>query len=228
MRAPISVVIPTLNAEEALPYALSTLGEGLEAGLIRELLIADGGSCDATLKLAGAAGAEVVNGAQGRGAQIAAGCAAAQGDWLLILHADSALQPGWAGAVLAALSTPEMAGYFRLSFRARGPGARLVAGWANFRARRLGLPFGDQGLLISRALLERVGGYPSLELMEDVAIARALSGRLVALDAALCTGAERYTAEGWLRRGARNITLQIRFLLGADPAALARSYRARR
>lgn len=228
MRAPVSIVIPTLNAGMVLPATLAHLGEGLEAGLIRELVISDGGSGDDTCAVADAAGALVVAGAAGRGGQLMRGVAASGGDWLLILHADTHLAPGWAAAVLAHLrDRPNAAGYFRLGFRARGAAPRLVAGWANLRARLFGLPYGDQGLLIARALYERAGGYPDIPLMEDVAIARGLRGRMVRLDATAMTSAERYLSRGWLRRGARNLITLARYLAGADPAKLAGFYHKR-
>lgn len=227
MRAPISVVIPTLNAEDQLPHALSSLGAGLEAGLIREVIFADGGSTDGTARLADAAGAELVKAEKGRGQQLAAGCAAAQGDWLLILHADTALDDGWAGAALDHLSRPDRAGYFRLAFRANGVAPRVVSGWANWRSRYLGLPYGDQALLISRALYARVGGYQPIPLMEDVAIARSLKGRLTQLDGVARTGADRYERDGWFRRGARNIGTLARYLSGADPDSLTARYNKR-
>jgi len=227
MRAPISVVIPTLNAEAQLPHALSTLGVGLEAGLIREVIFADGGSTDGTTRLADAAGAELVTAEKGRGQQLAAGCAAAQGDWLLILHADTALEGDWARATLDHLSRPERAGYFRLAFRAVGLAPGIVAGWANLRSRVFGLPYGDQALLISRALYTEVGGFAPIPLMEDVAMARALKRRLVRLEGVARTGAARYQRDGWFKRGARNIGTLIRYLAGVAPEVLAERYEKR-
>lgn len=224
MRAPISIVIPTLNAAAELGPCLAALTEGLQAGLIRELIVSDGGSADGTLALAEAAGAVVVSGPAGRGAQLARGVAAAKGEWLLILHADTRLAPGWSDAVAAHLAGPERAGWFRLRFRGGGVPGRIVAGWANLRS-RLGLPYGDQGLLVPAALLARLGGYPALPLMEDVALARRLRGRLAPLASVAETSAARYLAEGWLRRGARNLWLLARYLAGADPVRLAREYR---
>ncbi|MDP3338726.1 glycosyltransferase [Frigidibacter sp.] len=232
MRAPISIVIPTLNAAAELGPCLAALTEGLQAGLIRELIVSDGGSGDGTLALAEAAGAVVVSGAPGRGAQVARGVAAAGGAWLLILHADTRLAPGWSAAVSAHLAGPSAgdlgrAGWFRLRFRGGGVPGRIVAGWANLRA-RLGLPYGDQGLLVPAALLARVGGYPALPLMEDVAVARLLRGQMAPLASVAETSAARYLAEGWLRRGARNLWLLARYLAGADPARLAREYGVKR
>ncbi|NRB05804.1 MAG: glycosyltransferase [Rhodobacteraceae bacterium] len=224
MRAPISVIIPTLNAATALPGCLGSLVEGLEIGLIRELIVSDGGSEDQTVDLARDWGGEVITGPASRGAQLRRGCARAKADWLLILHADTQLAPGWTGPVGAHLST-EYAGYFKLAF---DRGGAPVAAWANFRARRFDLPYGDQGLLIRRGLYEAVGGYQDIPLMEDVAMARALKGQLTALDAVAVTSAEKYRAQGWIGRGSRNLWTLMRYFAGVSPEALAKSYRAPR
>ncbi|MDF0599931.1 TIGR04283 family arsenosugar biosynthesis glycosyltransferase [Psychromarinibacter sp. C21-152] len=225
MRAPVSVIVPTLDAAREVPATLASLGEGLEEGVIRELILSDGGSADGTARIADAAGAILVTGPAGRGGQLARGAAEAQAEWLLFLHADTQLGPGWAPALLGHLRDhPDKAGHFRLAFRADGSAARLVARWANFRARAFGLPYGDQGLLISRRLYDAVGGYPEIPLMEDVALARALGRRLVPLPATAWTSAERYERQGWLRRGTRNLVTLTRYLLGADPERLARAY----
>ena len=225
MRAPVSIIIPTLNAANALPGTLAALVEGLDAGLIRELILSDGGSSDDILVLAEAAGAILLQGPPGRGGQLARGPDAAQGDWLLFLHADTSLGEGWATAVLDHQRDHTCnAGYFRLQFRAPGSAPRRVAAWANWRSRVLDLPYGDQGLLIRRDLYDQIGGYPEIPLMEDVAIARALKGHLRPLNATAFTSAERYLTQGWLRRGGRNLWTLIRFLLGADPAKLQSAY----
>lgn len=227
MRAPVSVVIPTLNAQSQLGYVLSSLGEGLSAGLLREVIVADGGSTDDTRALVEAAGAVWLDAPEGRGAQLRAGCAAAQGDWLLILHADTDLADGWSTAAAAHLRHPGKAGYFRLAFRAQGMAPRLVAGWANLRARWFGLPYGDQGVLVSRALYDAVGGFAPIPLMEDVAMARALKGRWVGLPALVETGADRYERDGWFRRGAHNLGTLARYFLGVAPERLAARYHRR-
>ena len=224
MRAPISVIIPTLNAEDRLSPCLAALMEGLEAGLIRELIISDGRSEDATRRVAEAWGATVLQGAPSRGGQLRRGCAVAKSDWLLVLHADTVLARGWSKAVGAHLSHSERAAWFRLRFDRGGFAARLVAAWANLRS-RFGLPYGDQGLLISSALYAKIGGYQDVPLMEDVAIARALRGKLLALDAQAITSAEKYVAQGWLRRGARNLWTLTRYFAGTDATTLAAQYR---
>ena len=226
MRAPLSVVIPTLDAEAELPHALLALMEGVGAGLVREVVVSDGGSEDATLAVARGSGASVVTGPPGRGGQIARGVAASSGPWLLVLHADTRLGAGWADAVREHVAAGTGAGWFRLRFRAEGAAPRAVEGWANLRS-RLGLPYGDQGLVLPRALHDAVGGFPDIPLMEDVAMAGRLRGRLTGLGVVAHTGAGRYEAEGWWRRGGRNLLTLGRYLAGADPERLARDYRRR-
>ncbi|MEP2530715.1 TIGR04283 family arsenosugar biosynthesis glycosyltransferase [Shimia sp.] len=225
MRAPISVIIPTLNAEQAFPGCLAALFEGVQAGIIRELIVADGGSQDATCKLADDAGATILKTNASRGGQLRTGAAAARGDWMLFVHADTCLAPGWTEAVTAHLSGPEKAGYFQLKFDATGFAPRVVAGWANLRSRVFGLPYGDQGLLISKDMYDHAGGYPDVPLMEDVALARSLSGQLSRLDGVAQTSADKYRKAGWLRRGARNIWTLLRYLAGVSPERLAAAYR---
>lgn len=224
MRAKLSIIVPTLNAEAGLPRCISALIEGLTAGLIGELIIADGGSTDATLDIADESGARIVEGPASRGGQLKRGVAEARGDWLLVLHADTTLTPGWSEVVAAHTETTTRPAHFRLAFRAAGIMPKLVAGWANLRSELFGLPYGDQGLLMRRMDYERAGGYPDQPLMEDVALVRRLE-RSVALPVTALTSAERYQADGWIRRGGRNLWTQTRYAFGADPEHLARAYR---
>ena len=223
MRAELSIVIPALNAANALPGTLAALMEGVEAGLISDLVISDGGSDDATVRIADEVGAVWITSDASRGGQLRRGADAAQGAWLMFVHADTVLPRGWSQTVLAqiAMGAP---GYFGLRFDTGGLPARWVAGWANLRARLLHLPYGDQALLISRADYEAVGGYADIPLMEDVAMARSLGKRLHRMPGCVTTSAERYIRDGWLRRGARNILILLRFLCGADPEKLRRRY----
>ncbi|MCF6272235.1 MAG: TIGR04283 family arsenosugar biosynthesis glycosyltransferase [Rhodobacteraceae bacterium] len=224
MPAPISVIIPTLNAAAGIGPTLAALAEGLEAGLIGELIIIDGGSNDGIKTIADEVGARFASTTPGRGRQLGQGAMLASRPWLLFIHADTVLDTGWVEVVQAHLHTPKKAGYFRLRFDATGFAPRFVAGWANWRSRWLGLPYGDQALLISRRLYDSAGGYPDQPLMEDVAIIRQLRGQLLAIPADAVTNAARYRGN-WLRRGARNLWLLFRYFLGADPEKLAMSYR---
>jgi len=221
MPAPITVVIPTLNAATTLPGCAAALMEGLERGLIREVIVTDGGSEDATLEMAEALGAKVVRGPASRGGQLRRGCAAARGAWLFVIHADTQVSPGWSDGVVAHLQGHE-AGWGRLRF---DQGGAWVAAWANLRSRLLGLPYGDQTLLLPKALYDAVGGYRDQPLMEDVALARALKGRLREMDVWAVTSAQTYRRQGWVRRGACNLWTLARYFAGVDPRKLAASYR---
>ena len=222
-RSELAVIIPTLNAAARLPACLKSVRDGAR-DLAVTLIVSDGGSTDDTAALARQAGATVLTGPAGRGGQLARGAGAADADWLFFVHADSELPADWGKIAAAHLRISYDAGVFRLRFRASGIGARITGAWANLRS-RLGLPFGDQGLLISRPLYDRIGGYPDIPLMEDVAIAVALKGRIRLLPATITTSADRYErGGGWFLVGARNIWRQLRFLSGADPARLARRY----
>ena len=220
----LSIILPTLNAAPELAACLRAITASEPAGV--EIVVSDGGSSDGTPGQARAAGATFVTGPQGRGGQLHRGAEAAGGDWLLFLHADSRLPRHWHAIVQHHITNdPTRAAAFRLGFRAAGFAPRLVAGWANLRS-LLGLPYGDQGLLISASHYAAIGGYADIPLMEDVEIAARLKGRLRLLPAIVTTGAGRYQRQGWLRRGARNLILVCRYKLGADPHRLARAYGA--
>lgn len=221
----ISVIIPTLEAARHLPRTLAALVPAAVDGLVREVIVSDGGSTDATLAIAEDAGCAIVRGPKGRGVQLIAGAAAARGEWLLFLHADTALAPGWEAAAAAFMrARPEHAAAFRFAFDEESAGARFVAFWVGVRCALLKLPYGDQGLLIPRTLYQRLGGHRPLPLMEDVDLVRRIGGRRLALlKAKAVTSAERYRG-GYVKRSLRNLGLIARYLLGADPAQLAREY----
>ncbi len=224
MVAPISVIIPTLNAAQAMPGCAAALYEGVQAGMIRELIVSDGGSGDDTVRIADEIGAKVLHGPPSRGGQLQRGCDAAQGTWLLVVHADTQLAPGWTEHAARHMAQGG-AGYGWLRFDA---GGRAVAGWANLRSRVFGLPYGDEALLLPAALYARVGGYADQPLMEDVALARALRGHVRPAGFVAVTSAEKYRQQGWLRRGARNLMTLARYFAGVSPEQLANSYNARR
>ena len=222
----ISVVIPTLNAAAHLPRSLPPLVAGVLEGVVKEVIIADGGSIDATLEIADAAGCVVVQAQKGRGAQLMHGAAAARADWLLFLHADTALDDGWQNEARRAMQAhPMKAGYFRFTGDDDSAQARTLAFWVRLRCALFALPYGDQGLLISRELYQSVGGYRPLQLMEDVDLVRRLGrARLTALATPARTSLEKHRRDGFNRRAAKNLFLLLRFLMGADPNRLAQHY----
>jgi rSAM/selenodomain-associated transferase 2 len=223
MSQKLSVVIPTLNTQHVLPSTLESLMEGVFAGVIGDLVIVDGGSTDATINIAKEVGATFLETKPSRGGQIFAGVSACKCDWVLILHADSRLSQGWV-ELFPTAPDPKRAYYFQLQFDAVGFAAWWVAKWANLRSKIFALPYGDQGILIHKSLLDSVGGYPTAPLMEDVILARTLGRRLTAVPITITTRAEKYIAQGWLRRGFRNVALLFQFLLGKTPEALYKKY----
>lgn len=227
MSAPLSIVVPTLEAMNGVGPTLAAISPGLQAGLIRDLVLSDGGSADEVAEVADALGATLVTGPAGRGGQLRRGAEAASGDWLLFLHADTRLPHGWVEAVGRHIDAgPDKAAVFRLAYSEKTFGAAVVAAWANLRTRLFALPYGDQALLISRRLYEEVGGYPDQPLMEDVAIVRALGrSRIAVLDLAVETSFERYARDGWARRGLRNWACLALYFAGAAPEKIAERYR---
>jgi rSAM/selenodomain-associated transferase 2 len=222
----ISVVVPTLNAAKTLPLTLAALAPAAMDGLVRELIIIDGGSSDDTAAIADEAGARFEQAEPGRGSQLRYGCDLAKGPWLLILHADTRLSVDWeAEAMRHMRQSPDQAGYFRFQLDDDRFIARLWEAGVAARCAVLGLPYGDQGLLIHKAVYEAVGGYGAMALMEDVDLVRRLGAkRLVGLRARALTNADRFRVKGYWHRSLRNWHLLLRFWLGADPKVLAKAY----
>lgn len=216
----ISVVIPTLNAESTLAATLSALIPAAVEGLVREVIIVDGGSTDQTLRIADGSGAEIVRSTSGRGNQLVAGAARAKFPWLLFLHADTVLDPGWERDVSAFMERvddgrrPPAAAAFGFALDDTGMAPRLVEAMVRLRSGLLHLPYGDQGLLIPRPLYTEVGGFKPMPLMEDVDLIRRLGRRrLVMLRPRATTSAARYRSAGYLPRIARNqLCLALYFL----------------
>ncbi|MDW8397251.1 MAG: TIGR04283 family arsenosugar biosynthesis glycosyltransferase [Acetobacteraceae bacterium] len=226
----LSIVIPTLDEASRLPRTLEALSEAASR-FAMEILVADGGSADGTAALAAAAGARVVAAPRGRGAQLAAGVAAARGRWVLLWHADTRPEPGWTTAAAAFCADPanaRRAAHFRFALDSAAPRARLLERAVAWRCRVLGLPYGDQGLLIGADFLAELGGVAPLPLMEDVELVRRIGRRrLVALAPAAVTSAEKWKRQGWTRRSARNLLCLSLYLAGVPPQRIARLYGGR-
>jgi rSAM/selenodomain-associated transferase 2 len=219
----VSVVIPVLDAADELAKTLAVFAG---SPLIGEIVVVDGGSRDASVAIARAAGSRVIEAPRGRGSQLAAGAGAAKHDWLWFLHADCRPQPGWEDAVRGFIAGDgNKAGYLALAFDDAAPAARRLERIVAWRCRVFALPYGDQGLLISPRLYETVGGYATIPLMEDVDLVRRLGrARLRPIGATMLASARRYQNGGYLRRPLRNLCCLSLYFAGLPPATIAKIY----
>ena len=230
----ISVVIPTLNAEQRFAACLTALVPAAVDGFVREVIIADGGSRDGTAKIAEQAGATYLTTEPGRGTQLHAGAARAKQPWLLFLHADTVLSPGWEDAAAAFMGRVDLGGLplaaaaFRFALDDIGVAPRTLERLVAIRSSLLKRPYGDQGLLIPRRLYDEIGGYRKIALMEAVDIVRRLGRRrLTILRATAITGAQRYRQHGYLQRVLRNQMCLMLYSAGVAPDRIARVYDGR-
>ncbi len=218
----LDVVIPTLNAAADLPATLAALPPGAA------VIISDGGSTDATVDIAGAAGCRIVIGPRGRGGQLRRGAEAATRAWRLFLHADTTVSPdGWSAIArhINSAHGADFAASLRLSIRSDAWQARWVERGVALRVRCLGLPYGDQGLLIHRDLYAAIGGYSDQPLMEDVEILGRLGrSRHVALDGEARTSAARWERRGWFGQTVRNMTCLALYRSGVSAQRIVALY----
>lgn len=227
----ISVIIPTLDAEATLGETLSSLVPAAVEGLVKEVIVVDGGSSDATVRVVDGAGATLVTAPRGRGSQLAAGADKARFPWLLFLHADTVLDTGWEREAASFIDRVETgrrapsAAAFRFALDDAGFKARLLEFLVALRCALLGVPYGDQGLLVPASLYRQVGGFRPLPLMEDVDIVRRLGWRrIVMLRAHAVTSAERFRTQGYFRRSARNLFCVGLYTLRVPPRLIHRIY----
>lgn len=223
----LSIIIPTLNAGRRIAETIGSLEEARDS-MPTEIVVVDGGSDDDTVARATAAGAITVTATRGRGSQLSAGAKEATGRWLLFLHADTTLEPFWSTTVSSFMRNKGnvlRAAHFTFALDDASSAARRVEVLANWRARKLGLPYGDQGLLMSRTMYESLVGYLDIPIMEDVDIVRRIGKqKLFELPATATTSAERYKRDGYVLRSLRNVTLLSLYFAGVPPRRLARLY----
>jgi uncharacterized protein len=221
----LSIVVPTLDEERAL-------AAGLDATLAAadEVVISDGGSRDATVALARERGARVIEGAPGRGPQLNRGAAAARGDILLFLHADTTLPPGAAESVREAIAEGACGGAFRVRFDVDAPVYRFGAHMVNWRTLRSRLALGDQAQFASREAFAALGGFRDWPILEDLDFSRRLKrhGAVAIVATPVTTSARRFEARGPARTVALNWLIWTLFFCGVSPRRLARLYRRAR
>jgi rSAM/selenodomain-associated transferase 2 len=214
----ISIVIPTLNEELALPATLASVFDQQNE---HEIIVVDGGSDDETLTIVETAAARhrelrVLVADRGRARQLNAGAAAAGGDWLLFLHADTVL-PQNALRHIAGLPETVAAGCFRHRFSGGSPVLRTLSWFHNRRFQVTRVIYGDQAMFVRRPLFLRLGGFPMTD-MEDIAFSLALRSatRPIMLSESVITDARKFDQMGHWRALAHAVALLVRFRLGND------------
>jgi rSAM/selenodomain-associated transferase 2 len=229
----VSIVIPARRGEERLPQLLQQLPpalsdvEGPEPDA--EVIVAFGGPLDDDARCVRQAHRDVVwvESEEGRGPQLNAGASRALGEWIWFVHADSRLPPDWIEVFRALASSPSVVGgSFAFQLDSEAWQARVLERGVAMRVALFGLPYGDQGIFVRRAVFQKMGGYAAIPLMEDVDFVRRLKreGRLRHLNVKLATSARRWERDGWWLRSALNLVFLTLYKLGASPAWLAKRY----
>jgi rSAM/selenodomain-associated transferase 2 len=222
----LSIVVPTLNEGDTIGATLAALQPLRGRGC--EVIVVDGGSADATVALARPLADAVVASRPGRARQQNAGAAAASGEILLFLHADTRL-PRDAHVLVAdgLRRTGREWGRFDVRLSGRHPMLRVIERMMNLRSRLTGIATGDQAIFVRRSRFHAVGGFPDIPLMEDVALSEALKrvGPPLCLREPVQTSSRRWERHGVYRTMVLMWGLRLAYRLGADPARLADRYR---
>jgi rSAM/selenodomain-associated transferase 2/rSAM/selenodomain-associated transferase 1 len=219
----ISVIIPTLNEEQIIEATIHGARDK-EA----EIIVVDGGSTDDTVNRAIDAGARVEMSPRGRAVQQNRGAELAQGNVLLFLHADTLLPSGYVAHIFEVLMDPRaIGGAFRFKTDLQSPLMRILEFLINIRSGRFKLPYGDQGIFMRKAVFDSVGGFPELQIAEDLFLVRKLSrrGRIEIAQAEAITSARRWRRVGLLRTTLINQVIVAGCYLGVSPRVLAYLYK---
>ncbi len=218
---PVTAIIPALNEAERIG---ATIDAARAAG-VAEVIVADGGSSDATIRIATAYGARTIEGERIRARRLNRGAEAASHDVLVFLHADTLLPTGAAHAIEHALQHGAIFGGFRIAFLE--PGLDLAARLINVRTRLTRAPWGDQAQFTTVEVFRRIGGFPEFPIMEDYELARRMKrlGHTVVLPLAVRTSGRRFLQKGVLRTAAMNWRIIVAYHLGVAPERLASWYR---
>ncbi|HEU0298081.1 MAG TPA: TIGR04283 family arsenosugar biosynthesis glycosyltransferase [Longimicrobium sp.] len=222
----VTVIIPALNEAQGIVPTLRALQPLRARG--HQVIVVDGGSEDATAELARPLADLVVASGRGRAAQQNAGAAAAAGEVLLFLHADTLLPPRADEAVIGGLAASGKGwGRFDVRLSGRHPLLRVVERTMGWRSRATGVATGDQAIFVRRDWFQRAGGFPPIPLMEDVALSKTLRrmGRPLCLRERVLTSSRRWEERGVARTVLLMWRLRLEYALGADPARLAEKYR---
>ena len=221
----LSIVIPVLNEAAGFEERLLALAPLRQSGV--EVVVVDGGSEDSTAALAHDKCDRLLVAIRGRASQMNAGAAAARGDVLLFLHADTRLPDGALQEIAQGLKTTgRVWGRFDVAIEGQSRLLPLIAAMMNLRSRLTGVATGDQAIFVRKSAFDQAGGFPAIALMEDIALSRALKrqSKPLCLRAKVRTAGRRWDERGALRTVILMWRLRLAYFLGADPARLAVRY----
>ncbi len=223
----ISIIIPVLNEQQNISVCLQSLQDWRQQGC--EIIVVDGGSTDRSREIAGRQADILCDSERGRAVQMNTGAARAGGDILLFLHADTILPP--VSEVLIDTINRQEHGWGRFDVRLSGaqPAFRIIGFFMNLRSRITGIATGDQAMFVCRQLFSRIGGFPRIPLMEDIALSRKLRAmsRPLCLQQQAVTSSRRWESHGVTRTVLLMWSLRIAYFAGIRPERLARLYASR-
>lgn len=220
----VSIIVPTFNEADNIVATLQPLQSLRQQG--HEIIIADGGSDDVTIKLARPLADHIIDSAKGRARQMNSGAQQAGGDVLLFLHADTLLPSRAVELIQQGLQTTSW-GRFDVQLTGRQPLLRIIELMMNWRSGITGIATGDQAIFIKRELFNNIGGYADIAIMEDIAISKTLRrhSRPACIKAKLTTSSRRWEQYGILKTVILMWRLRLAYFCGAKPEQLARLYR---
>lgn len=225
----ISLIIPTLNEQDAILATLSPLQAARRQAEL-QLIVVDGGSQDDTRALAEPLCDAFLCTESGRAVQMNRGAEVATGDWLLFLHADTRLPDNWLTQwQRVTLESSRLWGRFDLRLSGRGTSFRLIERMINLRSRFSGIATGDQAIFVRRDCFLQLGGYAPIPLMEDVELCRRLKrlSKPLCLPTQVTTSSRRWEQKGVWRTVLLMWRIRLLYFLGANPSYLAGLYRGR-
>jgi len=225
-RTALSVVMPVLNEATGIRATLDALRPLRARGV--EVIVVDGGSADGTGAACAGRVEAVIAAPRGRAVQMNAGAAAARGNVLLFVHADTLLPADADERVLEGLAASGRCwGRFDVTIAGTSRWLVVVAWLMNRRSRWSGIATGDQAIFVTREAFDAVGGFPAQPLMEDIELSTRLRrrGRPLALHDRVHTSGRRWEQRGVWRTIVLMWRLRLLYWLGVSPERLARAYR---
>ncbi len=220
----LSAIVPMLNEAASIASTLGALRRGAPDA---EIVVVDGGSIDSSVAIAQPLCDTLIGASRGRAHQMNAGARASHGDALVFVHADTLVPSSFAADIASALSDPAVVGgRFDVRLDSAALAYRIIGAMISIRSRISRTATGDQAIFVRREVFDRLGGFPNLELCEDLEFARRLkrAGRIACLRARVTTSARRWNRDGVIRTIVRMWLIRAMYLMGVAPARLKRMY----